>query len=124
LTYLDTHVVLWLHDGESHRLTAAARRQIARGDLRVSPAVLLEIEFLHEIRRLRAGAAAIMAELSERTALQICDLAFSTVLEAALPEAWVRDPFDRLIVAQASANRAALITKDELIRRNYRRAVW
>ena len=37
---------------------------------------------------------------------------------------WVRDPFDRLIVAQAIANEAPLVTKDEKIRRHYRRAVW
>jgi PIN domain nuclease of toxin-antitoxin system len=37
---------------------------------------------------------------------------------------WVRDPFDRLIVAQASANDAPLITKDEKIRRHYKRAIW
>jgi PIN domain nuclease of toxin-antitoxin system len=36
----------------------------------------------------------------------------------------VRDPFDRLMVAHAAANRAALITRGEEIQRHYRRAVW
>jgi len=37
---------------------------------------------------------------------------------------WTRDPFDRLIVAHAAANDARLLTKDEKIRRHYKRAVW
>ncbi len=37
---------------------------------------------------------------------------------------WTRDPFDRIITAQASLNEALLITKDGSIRKNYARAVW
>jgi PIN domain nuclease of toxin-antitoxin system len=39
-------------------------------------------------------------------------------------QSWTRDPFDRLIVANALANDAPLITKDEEIRRNYSRSIW
>lgn len=42
----------------------------------------------------------------------------------ALKESWTRDPFDRLIVANAKAAGAPLITKDERIRKHYRRAIW
>ncbi len=34
------------------------------------------------------------------------------------------DPFDRLIVANAKARNAPLVTKDERIRRHYSSAVW
>jgi PIN domain nuclease of toxin-antitoxin system len=37
---------------------------------------------------------------------------------------WTRDPFDRLIVAQALLHDAPLITKDEHIRRHYAGALW
>jgi PIN domain nuclease of toxin-antitoxin system len=35
-----------------------------------------------------------------------------------------RDPFDRLIVANAKAKDAPLVTKDPRIHRNYSRALW
>jgi PIN domain nuclease of toxin-antitoxin system len=37
---------------------------------------------------------------------------------------WTRDPFDRLIVAQASLFDAPLITKDADVHAHYRNVVW
>ncbi len=45
-------------------------------------------------------------------------------MEHSLKEGWTRDPFDRLIVANAKAANASLVTKDERILKNYSRAVW
>ena len=54
-----------------------------------------------------------------------CDIPFATIASAALDEKWTRDPFDRLIVANANANRFAwLISADEAIRKHYPRTVW
>jgi PIN domain nuclease of toxin-antitoxin system len=39
-------------------------------------------------------------------------------------QSWTRDPFDRLIVGQASANGAVLVTKDAGIRQNYKQSIW
>ena len=39
-------------------------------------------------------------------------------------ETWTPDPFDRLIVAQARLLDASLITKDELIHKHYKKAIW
>jgi PIN domain nuclease of toxin-antitoxin system len=46
------------------------------------------------------------------------------VVRHALKENWGRDPFDRLIVGNAKANDATLVTKDEKIRRYYPQAIW
>jgi len=124
VTYLDTHVVVWLYDGEVEKLSKAAADQIRDEELLVSPAVVLELQYLHEIRRVRPVASRIIDQLSKDVGLAVCQLPFAAVVEHALDQRWVRDPFDRLIVAHASANSAALITKDEKIRRHYRRAVW
>jgi PIN domain nuclease of toxin-antitoxin system len=52
-------------------------------------------------------------------------LPFAVVASAALDEKWTRDPFDRLIVANAKANGFAwLISADEEIARHYPRTVW
>lgn len=124
MTYLDTHVVIWLAGGEEAKLSEAAAGRIQDDDIFVSPAVVLELELLYEIKRVKAAAAGVIRRLSTEIGLSVCQLPFAAVVEHALDQRWVRDPFDRLIVAHASANSAALITKDEKIRRHYRRAVW
>jgi PIN domain nuclease of toxin-antitoxin system len=124
VTYLDTHVVIWLFGGERHRLSSAATEQIRGEELLVSPAVVLELQLLHEIKRLRAVAVKVIERLSSEIGLAVCRLPFTSVLENAVEQSWTRDPFDRLIVAQASANDAALVTKDAEIRGHYRRSIW
>ena len=57
--------------------------------------------------------------------VDMCSFPFSAVSLEALSMHWTNDPFDRIIVAQASANHeAGLITADRAIRENYPRAVW
>jgi len=124
VTYLDTHVVIWLFGGQRHRLSSAAIEQIQDEDLLVSPAVVLELQLLHEIKRLRAVAFKVIERLSSEIGLAVCRLPFPSVLEHAVEQSWTRDPFDRLIVAQANANDAALVTKDAEIRGHYKRSIW
>ena len=124
MIYLDTHIVIWIYDGDVDKLSKTAAEQIQSDDLRISPAVILELEFLHEIHRLKRTASHIVTTLTREIGLQVCELSFVAVAESAVEQKWVRDPFDRLIVGHASANDAALVTKDEKIRRHYRRAVW
>jgi PIN domain nuclease of toxin-antitoxin system len=122
--YLDTHVLIFLYAGEIERLGAAAREAIDDGDLVTSPAAVLELEFLHEIGRLRPTAEKVIAGLESEIGLRVCELSFHKVVTQALHEKWGRDPFDRLIVANARTLDAALVTKDERIQRHYSRAVW
>jgi len=125
VTYLDTCVVVWLFGGETEKLSKPAAEGIREAqEILVSPAVVLELQFLHEIKRARTGPEKVIERLSAEIGLAICGLPFATVVENALDQAWTRDPFDRLIVAHAQANDAPLITKDERIRKHYRRSLW
>ena len=124
IIYLDTHILVWLVRGERDKLAEAARQAIEECELLVSPAVVLELELLHEIGRLRASASSIVTALATDIGLRVCDLPFRTVVEYALKENWGRDPFDRLIVANAKAAEAPLVTKDARIRRHYSRVIW
>jgi PIN domain nuclease of toxin-antitoxin system len=124
VVHLDTHVIVWLYEGRVERLGSAARRAIESGNPVASPAAVLELEFLHEIGRLKPSATKVMTSLAAQIGLQICDMTFRTVVDRALHEAWGRDPFDRLIVANAKAASAPLATKDERILSNYSRAIW
>jgi PIN domain nuclease of toxin-antitoxin system len=123
VTYLDTHAVVWLYEGAS-KLSKAALDRIQSDTLFISPAVILELQFLHEIGRLTLTGPRLVAALADDIGLEVCPLKFQSVVESALDQSWIRDPFDRLIVAHAAANDAALITKDEKIRRHYKRAIW
>jgi PIN domain nuclease of toxin-antitoxin system len=122
--YLDTHVLVRLYLGDIDNLGAAARKAIEEQDLMASGAAVLELEFLHEIGRLRPTALKVVSALGSDAGLRVCELPFRVVAEYALKESWGRDPFDRLIVANAKANDAPLVTKDEKIHRHFKRAVW
>jgi PIN domain nuclease of toxin-antitoxin system len=122
--YVDTHVLVWIAKGEDHHLSSSARESIENDDLVVSPAVMLELELLHEIGRLRASAEKTFSFLESEIGLSVCIMPFHEVVTHALKEKWTRDPFDRLIVANAKAAGAPLVTKDERIRKHYRRAIW
>jgi PIN domain nuclease of toxin-antitoxin system len=124
MIYLDTHVVVWLYAGETRRLSDPAREQIERNELCVSPVVLLELAYLRELGRITADSTLIVATLEQSIGLALCDLPFSRVVVESLEQRWTRDPFDRLIVAQAKARGASLITKDRVIRKHYAKAVW
>ena len=122
--YLDTHVLVWLYEGKVELLPEVARRAIEENEITVSPAAVLELECLHEIGRLRPTAAVVTTELGEAIGLRICELPFRKVVEFALKESWGRDPFDRLIVANAKAQGAILVTKDKRIHQHYAKSVW
>jgi PIN domain nuclease of toxin-antitoxin system len=85
--------------------------------------VVLELEYLHEIGRLRVRASQIIAALTSELGLSVCDRPFENVAMQATHESWTRDVFDRIIVAQARLAKAALITRDSDILAHYNKAV-
>jgi PIN domain nuclease of toxin-antitoxin system len=121
--HLDAHVAVWAHASRS-RLSSSARRLLARDPCQVSAVVLLEIEMLFELRRIAADATAVLARLGEQIGLTVCETPFVRIVDTARTFAWTRDPFDRLIVANAMADGARLLTADETILANFNDAVW
>ena len=124
VAYLDTHVVAWLFAGEVGLFTERARQAIREHELLISPIVRLELQYLYEIGRTRVAAKVVVRELSRSVGLAVCDQPFEGVIEVAEAQSWTRDPFDRIIVAQAGLAAAALVTKDQAIRDRYAMAVW
>ena len=124
LIYLDTHVVAWLYAGQRDLLPKLARSLIEGNDLLISPMVALELEYLFEIKRVKDRAERVIEALRNEIGLAYCDLPFAAVAQAAWRETWTRDPFDRMIVAQARLRDVPLITKDRNIRKRFDEAVW
>ena len=124
MIYLDTHVVVWLYAGNTELLSKTAVEYIEKNDLYISPIVYLELKFLYEISRIKVAPAEILENLSASIGLSVCDKKFFQVINESISLNWTRDPFDRIIVANAIANDAVLITKDIRILENYLNARW
>jgi PIN domain nuclease of toxin-antitoxin system len=124
VVHLDTHVLVWLAGRSAHRLSRAALGAIESADLRISPIVLLELQYLHGIGRTPVKPDAILLDLTGWLGLTVSDTPFATVVEHARGLDWTRDPFDRLIAASAIAEAATLVTADETIRRHLPGTVW
>jgi len=122
--YLDTHVVVWLYAGKTELLSKTAVEYIENNDLYISPIVYLELKFLYEISRIKVAPAEILENLSASIGLSVCNKKFFQVINESISLDWTRDPFDRIIVANAIANDAVLITKDTRILENYLKACW
>ena len=125
MIYLDTHVILWLFARKGEGLSIRALNLIESDtEIAISPMVLLELEYLHEIGRTTLGSKPVYDYLHERIGLQLCKHAFADVIQIASKHSWTRDPFDRIITAQAAIGSNALVTKDNGIRKHYEYAVW
>jgi PIN domain nuclease of toxin-antitoxin system len=114
---LDTHALLFWLDGD-RRLSRAARRVIASGrnEILVSAASAWEITTKARIGKL-PGALDVAADVPACIASQGFSGLAITVEHAqsagSLGGAH-RDPFDRMLIAQAQAERIPLISADEV----------
>ena len=105
---LDTNAVVWLHHGHrrGHRLQDHA------GQLYVSPATLLELQFLVEGGRIRLRSGSTVRELVEDERWALDNPSSVDWFERALDLTWTRDPFDRLLAAHAALRGWRLATGD------------
>lgn len=125
LLYLDTHILVWLYQDGAARLTPAGCQAIDTAErLLISPIVELELTYLHEVGRITRTAGVILDTLRRDLDLETCKLPFASVVGAALGQTWTRDPFDRLIVAQAAHGKAPLLSADRAILDHYPKAFW
>ena len=124
MIYLDTHVVLLLYGKMLDKFSPKARELLEAEEILISPMVCLELNFLKEINRITYTASEITDELMKTLGITICNEHFHRVILLANDLKWARDPFDRIIVANALVHDAILITKDKLIIENYKKAIW
>ncbi len=113
---LDTHVLLWaLTDDPS--LSAAARAAIVDGRNRVvvSAVSAWEITIKRSLGKLRAPADLAKEVAAHRFTPLAVSLEHALAV-GALPDLH-RDPFDRLLVAQAGVEDLTIVTRDRAIAR-------
>jgi PIN domain nuclease of toxin-antitoxin system len=90
----------------------------------VSPIVELELTYLHEVGRVTEPASVPLSALRKTIGLQAADVSLAALVQTAAGLTWTRDPFDRMIAAQAIVADTALITADRIILDNLSLATW
>ena len=108
---LDAHVLLWALSDPS-RLSATARGAIEspHNDVVVSAASIWELEIKRALGKLDIEAE-LVSEL-ERLGIDVLPITASDATAAARLPLHHRDPFDRMLIAQAQRNRAIVVTSD------------
>lgn len=118
---LDTHAFLWAIEGNS-QLSKRVRGLFASANtLLVSVASIWEIALKNDKGKLDASAAVIDEAMEQYGLVELPVRTAHVRLSSSLPKsASHKDPFDRLIVAQAISEQIPLVTNDASLRREYR----
>lgn len=124
MIFIDTNVIVRLYNGDLDLLSVNAKKIINNNDIFISPMVILELEYLYEIKKVNDNAKNVVEYLAEKINLQVDECGFAEIMEYALREAWTRDPFDRIIAAHAKMRNALLVSADREIKRRYKKTVW
>jgi PIN domain nuclease of toxin-antitoxin system len=110
LILLDTNALIWLEQG--HSRTRVLQRHGRR--LYISPASMLELQFLIEAGRIRLRAGTLSA-LAEDDRWLLDDPPAAAWFDQAADLTWTRDPFDRLLVAHARLRGWRFATADAIV---------
>lgn len=123
MVFIDTHIAVWLYNGNTQRFSPKARRAIDAHDIHISPTCKLELEYLREIGKITKGPGDILGILADSIDLSVDDISLDELMESAIGEKWTRDPFDRLIVAHAKKRKATLVSADRTIAKHYKKTL-
>lgn len=110
---LDTHILLAVLDEGAKSLSGPMLEAVSGGDVVVSTASLWEISIKVRTRKLALGVPIeSLAALCEEAIGIILPIKPQHVLLQVEPVPETRDPFDRLLLAQAAYEKLLLVTLD------------
>ena len=111
---LDTHILIWWDEGR--RITAQARRAIEEADtVYVSAASAWEVAIKTGLGRLRPTRTVEQAT-AESGFLEL-PITFQHAEQVTALPPHHRDPFDRMLVAQAAVEELTLVTRNPIFAR-------
>ena len=124
---LDTHVFLWMA-AEPERLSLTVREIVEQdtNNLFLSAASAWEVSLLWKIGRieLREEPSTFVHIAIHSLGITPLAIGFDTAMTAATLPFIHRDPFDRILVAEAIKNGLTLLSKDQIIPRLYVENEW
>jgi PIN domain nuclease of toxin-antitoxin system len=85
---------------------------------------MVELGYPFEVGRVTTPAVDVLDRLVPALEVTVSNAPFGAVVTEALGLSWTRDPFDRIITAQALVERAELLTADETILAHCHAPVW
>jgi PIN domain nuclease of toxin-antitoxin system len=112
---LDTHVLLWWLQGGSKLSPTARTIMQSRGQVLVSAASAWEISIKYRAGKLDAASALMARFQSVIEAENFVELPISVrhAIDAGLLKGPHKDPFDRVLIAQARAEGVAVVSTDK-----------
>jgi PIN domain nuclease of toxin-antitoxin system len=119
---LDTHSWIWLMNGESRVQKSSVLKTIElaakKSELYISSISLWEVGMLEAKGRIRFQQPCLVwvKKALETTGLSVLDISPETAIESSrLPQDFLVDPADRIIVATARTMDLLLVTEDQKI---------
>jgi PIN domain nuclease of toxin-antitoxin system len=121
---LDTHLVLWWMAGEASRISEKALATLGSDGVEpiVSAVTIWEAAIKRGLGKLDAPGD-LLFQL-ERAGVELLPITPRHADHVASLPAHHRDPFDRLLVAQAAIEGLPLVSDDEMVRRYDIEVVW
>ncbi len=116
---LDTHTFIWFFNGDE-QLSLKAKKLIedSRNKKFISIASIWEVAIKIGLKKLIFdGKTSEVADLIEQNGFRILPISIAHTITYESMEFVHRDPFDRILVAQAIVENMAIITKDENIQK-------
>lgn len=123
---LDTHAFLWFISGDN-QLPSSVRDKIKdiNQSCFLSAASLWEITIKKQLGKLTLKISLDeLFEYADRNQIEIVQITYDHLLILLDLPNHHRDPFDRLIVAQAIAENLTLVTRDKVIKKYKVKHVW
>ncbi len=124
---LDTCTSIWFFEGSTN-IPARTRDELRDPfhDLYLSDVSILEIVIKHQLGKLPLSQppSRIIPTLARKHFIDILPLESEAIFRLESLPLLHRDPFDRLLVAQALHHRLTLVTPDRLIHQYPAAAIW
>ncbi len=116
---LDTHIFLWLNQEiENIPVNILSLCEDTHNTLYLSPVSAWEIQIKHQLGKLDlAVPLQEMIETQQQNGLKLLPITLAHIYALAQLENHHQDPFDRLLIAQATVESMPLITVDNKITR-------
>lgn len=112
---LDTHLLLWAL-GSPLKLSANTRKLVDTSEVYVSAASIWEISIKAGLGKLKADAAKVLAAI-QPAGLSFLPVSGEHAARVARLPAHHKDPFDRILIAQAVTEPMILLTNDKALER-------
>lgn len=124
---VDTHVFLWLND-QPEKLSTEALESCADPSnfLYLSLISLWEIQIKSQLGKLKTSLpwSSILKTQKEENGLQIVSLRETHIEQLNSLEPYHRDPFDRMLIAQAKSEGMYLVSKDSAFENYSIDVIW